>query len=149
MTTQNPSTPANTDSTSQTAGRRGIWIALACSVIAIAVVSVSNESVRTALAQAYKYSAGATLDDATSWTMTYLLFTPVVATVGFAIFAIPVVQRSKVMLWIGALCAVFALAVAIYNLTQPFPLVAQISGFLPVIGGVCVLYPAFASAKKP
>lgn len=119
-----------------------LGVGLAASLVAIIVTMVSADSVRSTLASAYEYpsASGVGLDEAASWTMTYL-FT--IATgclaLGALYLLVPPLAASRIGWWIGAVLAGIGLILVFYNSTQEFPMGVKIVFYLPILAAIAWL----------
>ncbi|OYO14053.1 hypothetical protein BI335_12685 [Enemella evansiae] len=122
----------------QNRSRTAVLAGIVASVLAIAAVALSSDALRTQLAGAYAYpnASGMSLDDATSWTTTYLFLIFGAALLVALIYLIPRVAGSRAGWWTGAVLTVLGAALAIYNATQAFPMLIRVAGFLPVAAGL-------------
>lgn len=108
------------------------------SLITIGAIALSSDAVRAGLAAAYRYpgSGGITLDEASSWTLSYLfLLGGAALLVALVYLAARRFSDSRAGWWTAAALTLVGLAFAVYNATQPFPLLVQVAGFLPVAAG--------------
>lgn len=127
--------------------KRAIWAGVAGSVVAIALVAVSSDGIKTALANAMTYpnSNGVTLDDAASWTLTYL-FT--VLGLGLIVWLVSLAGVGKGWLRPFAVVAfLIGLALGVYNLFEPLPVTAKIAGLIPAVLGAIAVAVLFSRPK--
>lgn len=114
-------------------------VGLATSLVSILVTMASTDAVRSALSRAHDYpnDAGMRLDDAASWTMTYLFTIAGGSLIVVALYLlIRPLATSRVGWWIGAALVVVGLILSIYNSTQEFPLRIKVVFYLPMLVGI-------------
>ncbi|WP_265447419.1 hypothetical protein [Flexivirga meconopsidis] len=132
--------------------RKVLWAgALAC-VASIIVTIATQSALRDDLAAAYTYTPDRTLDGAHSATLTYLFTIAGCGLVLFSSYALAGqwAQRSWLR-WSAVAVLVTASALAVYNLTQPFPFAVKLVGLLPPAVGlfsVAMLFGRRDSARR-
>lgn len=115
-----------------------LWAgALACA-LSVVVTIATQGALRDGLAAAYTYTADRTLEAAQSATLTYLFTIAGLGLVFYTAYALAGRRagRSGIAAWLSVGLLVLASALAIYNLTQPFPLAVRLVGLLPPAVGV-------------
>lgn len=125
----------------QNLSRTAVLAGIVASVLAIAAVAISSDALRDQLGAAYSYpnASGMSLDDAASWTTTYLFLISGGALLVALIYLVPRVAGSRAGWWAGAALTALGAAPAIYNATQTFPMLIRVAGFLPVVAGLAWL----------
>lgn len=115
-----------------------LWAgALTCALSAVVTIATQG-ALQDDLAAAYSYTADRSLEGAQSATLTYLFTIAGLGLVFYSAYALAGRRagRSGLAAWLSVGLLTLAWAVAVYNLTQPFPLAVRLVGLLPPAVGV-------------